>query len=56
MDGRLGVQPLFPISGWAATVAGVLVSASIVGVVLARTWGPTRQVLRVTPRDALWND
>jgi predicted permease len=46
----------FPISGWLTAAAGILVSASIVGVVLAATWVPTRTVLRVTPRDALWSD
>jgi predicted permease len=46
----------FPVSGWLTALAGILVSASIVGVVLAATWVPTRTVLRVTPRDALWSD
>lgn len=46
----------FPIGGWLAAAAGVLVSGSIVGVVLATTWVPTRKVLRLTPRDALWSD
>jgi hypothetical protein len=32
------------------------VSGSIVAVVLAATWVPTRKVLRVSLRDALWRD
>ena len=52
----LAFNHFFPISGWLAASAGVLVSGSIVGVVLATTWVPTREVLRVTPRDALWSD
>ncbi|MGQ0649346.1 MAG: ABC transporter permease [Gemmatimonadaceae bacterium] len=46
----------FPISGWLTAAAGILVSASIVTLVLAATWVPTRNVLRVTPRDALWSE
>ncbi len=49
----MGFRYFFPISGWLAIGAGVLVSAAIVGVVLVATWVPTRKVLRVTPRDAL---
>jgi ABC-type antimicrobial peptide transport system permease subunit len=52
----LAFNHFFPISGWLAASAGVLVSGSIVGVVLATTWVPTREVLRLTPRDALWSD
>jgi predicted permease len=52
----LAFNHFFPISGWLAASAGVLVSGSIVGVVLAATWVPTREVLRLTPRDALWSD
>ncbi len=43
----------FPISGWLAAAAGSLVSTTIVVLVLAATWVPTRKVLRVTPRNAL---
>jgi predicted permease len=50
----LAFRHYFPISGWIAVAAGVGVSATIVTVVLATTWVPTRKVLRVTPRDALW--
>jgi len=46
----------FPISGWLTAGAGVAVAASIVALVLAATWVPTRRVLRVTPRDALWRE
>jgi hypothetical protein len=44
---------LLPIGGPLTAVAGLLVSASIVGVVLAATWVPTRRVLRVPLRAAL---
>ncbi len=50
----LGFQHFFPISGWLVATAAVLVSAAIVGLVLLATWVPTRKVLQVTPRDALW--
>jgi len=46
----------FPISAWITLSAGVLVSLSIVALVLMATWVPTRDVLRVTPRDALWRE
>jgi len=46
----------FPIGPWIPAVAAVLVSASIVALLLAATWVPTRAVLRVTPRDALWRE
>ena len=49
----LAFMHFFPIRGWLAATAGMAVSAAIVAVVLAATWFPTRQVLRVTPRDAL---
>ena len=39
-----------------AASAGILVSVSIIGMVLAATWLPTRRVLRVSLRDALWRD
>ncbi len=46
----------FPISAWISLTAGLAVSLAIVALILAATWMPTRQVLRVTPRDALWRD
>lgn len=46
----------FPVGGAVAVVAAVAVSATIIAVVLLATWVPTRRVLRVTPRDALWSD
>lgn len=46
----------FPVSGWIALAAGVLVPAAIVALLLGATWVPTRGVLRVTPRDALWRE
>lgn len=45
-----------PISGALTAIVGVLVSLAIVGVVLGATWLPTRKVLRVSLRDALWRD
>ncbi len=52
----LVVMHFFPISGWLALTAGLIVSGSIVALVLAATWLPTRGVLRVPPRDALWRE
>jgi predicted permease len=52
----LGFMHFFPISGWIALMAGVAVASSIVALVLLATWLPTRRVLRVTPRDALWTE
>lgn len=46
----------FPVSGALTALAGVLVSISIIVVILAATWLPTRKVLRVAMRDALWRD
>ncbi len=46
----------FPISSWIAVTAGVTVSLSVIGLILAATWVPARQVLQVTPRDALWRE
>ena len=46
----------FPLSGVLTATMAVLVSITIVGVVLTATWLPTRKVLRVTLRDALWKD
>ena len=45
-----------PLSGTLAATVAVAVSLSIVAVVLAATWLPTRKVLRVALRDALWRD
>lgn len=47
---------LFPLGAGVTAAAGVLVSAAIVGVVLAATWLPTRRVLRVPLRDAIWKE
>ena len=52
----LAFMHFFPVSGWLTLAAGVLVSITIVVLVLAATWVPTRGVLRVTPRDALWRE
>ena len=45
-----------PLGGVAAAASGVLVSMAIIAVVLAATWLPTRKVLRVPLRDALWRE
>jgi ABC-type antimicrobial peptide transport system permease subunit len=37
-------------------VTGLVVSGTIIGVVLAATYLPTRRVLRVSPRQALWGE
>jgi putative ABC transport system permease protein len=47
---------LFPLGAGVTAAAGVLVSAAIVAVVLAATWLPTRRVLRVPLRDAIWKE
>jgi len=53
--GALGTH-LFPLNGAVTLAVGIGVSAAIVAVVLAATWVPTRKVLRVALRDALWRD
>jgi hypothetical protein len=52
----VAVTRFFPVSGVLTAIAGVVVSASIIVVILAATWLPTRKVLRVAMRDALWRD
>ncbi|MDF1503288.1 ABC transporter permease [Roseisolibacter sp. H3M3-2] len=54
--GALGLllRHYVPVSATLTVAAAVLVSASIVGLVLAASWVPTRRALRLTPRDALW--
>jgi hypothetical protein len=47
---------IFPIGMAASLMAGVLVSATIVAVVLAATYLPARRALGITPRDALWRE
>ncbi|MEO6443907.1 MAG: FtsX-like permease family protein, partial [Gemmatimonadaceae bacterium] len=51
-----GFMHFFPVEPWLAVLAGIGVTLSIVGIVLAASWLPTRQVLRVSPREALWSD
>jgi len=46
----------FPVSVWLVSAAVVVVPASIVVLILAATWLPTRKVLGVTPREALWTE
>ena len=52
----IGFSTFFPIATGLAVTTGVLVAATIVSVVLAATYLPTRRVLRVPPRQALWGD
>jgi ABC-type antimicrobial peptide transport system permease subunit len=47
---------LFPVGGALTAAAGVLVSTAIVAMVLATTWLPTRRVLSVPLRDAIWKE
>jgi putative ABC transport system permease protein len=47
---------LFPLGASVTAAAGVFVSIAIVAVVLAATWLPTRRVLRVPLRDAIWKE
>jgi len=47
---------LLPLSGALAAGTAIVVSLSILSVVLGATWLPTRKVLRVPLRDALWRD
>lgn len=51
-----GFAHFLPIGAWLPVVAAGLVAATIVAVVLAATYVPTRAALRITPRDALWRD
>ena len=47
---------LFSLGGALAAAAGVAVSAAIIGIVVMATWVPTRRVVRMSPREALWRD
>lgn len=49
----LGARHYFPIGGVLVTVLGIVVSTSIIALVLAATWVPTRRVLRVGLGSAL---
>jgi hypothetical protein len=52
----LGFWRFVPIGWTVSAVAGVLVCATIIAVVLLASYFPTRRVLRVALRDALWRD
>ncbi|HEX6050234.1 MAG TPA: ABC transporter permease [Gemmatimonadaceae bacterium] len=52
----IGFSKFFPIATSLSVAAGVLVTGSIVGVVLAATYLPARRALSVTPREALWTE
>ncbi len=52
----IGFSHYFPIGAALSIATGLLVSGTIVAVVLAATYLPTRRVLKVPPRQALWGD
>jgi ABC-type antimicrobial peptide transport system permease subunit len=52
----VGFWKFFPIALPLSMTVALLVSATIVSVVLLATYIPTRRVLSVSPRDALWRD
>jgi hypothetical protein len=52
----VGFWQFFPIGLVVSIVTGLLVGATIVAVVLLATYVPTRQVLAIPPRDALWRE
>jgi predicted permease len=52
----IGFSHYFPIGTALSVVTGLVVSGTIIGVVLAATYLPTRRVLRVSPRQALWGE
>jgi putative ABC transport system permease protein len=52
----MGFSKFFPIAAGLALTIGVLVAVTIVSVVLAATYVPTRRVLKVPPRQAIWGD
>ncbi|MEP7382668.1 MAG: ABC transporter permease [Gemmatimonadota bacterium] len=52
----VGFSRFFPIAPLIAIGVATAVAASIIAVVLAATWLPTRRALLVSPRDALWRD
>jgi hypothetical protein len=51
-----GFSHFLPIGLGVSVGTGVAVAATIVGVVLAATYVPTRRVLAIAPRDALWRE
>ncbi|MGE3526468.1 MAG: FtsX-like permease family protein, partial [Gemmatimonadales bacterium] len=51
-----GFSRYFPIAFTVAAGAAILVSLTIVVVVVAATWLPTRRAVAIQPRDALWRD
>ena len=52
----IGFSKFFPIAPGLAVATGVFVATTIVAVVLAATYLPTRRALAVSPRQALWSD
>ena len=52
----VGFSHYFPIGIALSIATGLLVSGTIVAVVLAATYLPTRRVLAVSPRQALWGE
>ena len=52
----VGATAYLPLGALLTATVGVAVCAVIIGVVLVATWLPTRTVLRVDLRDALWRE
>jgi len=52
----VGFAKFFPIATALAVTTGLLVALTIVSVVLAATYLPTRRALRIPPRQALWGE
>jgi ABC-type antimicrobial peptide transport system permease subunit len=52
----IGFWMFFPIGLGVSMLSATLVSVTIVSVVLLATYVPTRRVLAVSPRDALWRE
>jgi ABC-type antimicrobial peptide transport system permease subunit len=52
----VGFWKFFPIGLAVSMTSALLVAAAIVSVVLLATYVPTRRVLSVSPRDALWRE
>jgi hypothetical protein len=52
----VGFATQFPVGYTVPIVSALGVGAAIVGVVLLATWIPTRRVLLISPREAIWRD
>jgi ABC-type antimicrobial peptide transport system permease subunit len=52
----IGFRQFFPIAISLSMAFALIVAGTIVSVVLLATYIPTRRVLAISPRDALWRD